>query len=237
MLRRRDSGESDRLLTLLTQERGKINVIAKGARKGSSRLAGSSEPLTHATFSLATTHRFPFVTQAQPKRSFPEIRSDYDKLLASLALLECTDALTTFDQPVDDLFAHLLASLEFMGKATRPGATLVWALVRMLEIEGLAPQWIECAISGEPLVENPALFSYSAGGYVRSEHSANLPDKFRVPAEALIGLSRIGNLDEPPQNLKFLLDCQTVLVRIVRDAGHQPLPSFATYLEAVRESE
>ena len=42
-LRRSDFGESDRLLTVLTPERGKIRLIAKGARKPSSRKSGHVE--------------------------------------------------------------------------------------------------------------------------------------------------------------------------------------------------
>lgn len=154
-----------------------------------------------------------------------------------MALLESIDNLTTFDQPVEDLFSHLLFALEHLGTHCNPAVALVWALVRTLNLEGIAPQWTECALSNEPLIENPAWFSYSAGGYVRTEQSANLPDKFRISAEALIGLSKIGELEDPPQHLRFQTDCLTALMRIIRDAGHHPVPSLVAYLEAVRESE
>ena len=46
VLRRRDFGEADRLLTLYTPERGKISALAKGARKPTSRKAGHVELYT-----------------------------------------------------------------------------------------------------------------------------------------------------------------------------------------------
>ena len=39
VLRRRDFDEADRLLTVLTRDRGKLTLLAKGARKISSRKA------------------------------------------------------------------------------------------------------------------------------------------------------------------------------------------------------
>jgi DNA repair protein RecO (recombination protein O) len=53
VLRRRDAGESDRALTLLTEERGLVEVVAKGARKVGSRLAGCSEPLAVCELEVA----------------------------------------------------------------------------------------------------------------------------------------------------------------------------------------
>ena len=64
VLHRTESGENDRRLTLLTLEQGKIDVIARGARKGGSRLAGISEPLVFAKMQLAVGRHRRFVTQA-----------------------------------------------------------------------------------------------------------------------------------------------------------------------------
>jgi len=53
VLRHSDYGEADRLLTLYTRQRGKMRVIAKGARKIASRKAGHIEPFTHVKLQLA----------------------------------------------------------------------------------------------------------------------------------------------------------------------------------------
>lgn len=53
VLRRADYGEADRLLTLLTPERGKLRVLAKGARKITSRKAGHIELFTQTQVLLA----------------------------------------------------------------------------------------------------------------------------------------------------------------------------------------
>ena len=41
VLRRLDYGETDRIVTLLTREYGKLGAIAKGARKGKSKVGAA----------------------------------------------------------------------------------------------------------------------------------------------------------------------------------------------------
>src|SRR5689334_21674488 len=45
-------GEADRVLHLYTAERGRVNAIAKGVRKTTSRFGGRLEPLTRAQLML-----------------------------------------------------------------------------------------------------------------------------------------------------------------------------------------
>jgi DNA repair protein RecO (recombination protein O) len=45
LLRRVDYGESDLVLTLLTQKLGKVSALARGARKSTRRFAGALEPM------------------------------------------------------------------------------------------------------------------------------------------------------------------------------------------------
>ena len=40
VLKGTDYGETDRIITLYTRERGKVHALAKGVRKGKSRLRG-----------------------------------------------------------------------------------------------------------------------------------------------------------------------------------------------------
>ena len=88
VLRRWDSGESDRRIALLTREHGKIYAVTRGARKANARLAGISEPMTHAMFGVAVGKANNYVTQAQPIEGFGHLRMDYKRLLCAFAWLE-----------------------------------------------------------------------------------------------------------------------------------------------------
>ena len=65
---------------MLSQEAGVMDVVAKGARKAASRLAGSSEPLSACILHVAEGKKNAFVTQVQPVSSFPGLRSPVPNL-------------------------------------------------------------------------------------------------------------------------------------------------------------
>lgn len=79
VLRRDDYGEADRLLTLLTPRSGKMRVMAKGARKTSSRKAGHVELFTRVTLMLARGRLFDIVTQAEAIETHRALREDLQR--------------------------------------------------------------------------------------------------------------------------------------------------------------
>ena len=65
ILRRRDIHDADRVLTALTPGEGKLELIAKGVRKTSSRKAGHLEPFVHVALTLAQGKRKLFSQQGE----------------------------------------------------------------------------------------------------------------------------------------------------------------------------
>ncbi len=74
VLRRRDLGEADRIVTVLTAERGKLRLVAKGSRRTSSKLAGHLEPFSAARLLVARTRGLDIISQAEMLESFPRLR-------------------------------------------------------------------------------------------------------------------------------------------------------------------
>ena len=234
MLRRRDSGESDRRLTLLTREQGKIEVVAKGARKAGSRLAGSSDSLTVSRLSLATGKKNSFITQTQPLTSFRGLRSDFERLSYALALCELYGAVLPFEQPDPEAFETLMASLSALESREKPLVALVWAELRLMSAEGFLPQFAESCLSGRPVEEAEAWVSPTAGGYVTAAESIAFPDRFRVKAEVLIGLARTAELDAPPPNLKLADECIVALFPFWRHIAETQLPANQAVVNEMR---
>ena len=76
VIRRRDQGEADRVLTLCTPQ-GKIEGIAKGARKVRSRKAGHIELFTRSSFVLSRLpNSWDIVSQAETVEPHALLRSD-----------------------------------------------------------------------------------------------------------------------------------------------------------------
>ena len=226
VLQRKDVGESDRLLTLLTEERGKFQIYAKGARKAGSRLAGSTEPFTLANFQVAEGRYRNFLRQAQIINNFSGLRTDYDKLSTAISLAELTIAFTEFDKTDPDLFKLIIHALDYLVERSNPKLVLIWTGLKMMENEGVSPHWITCSSTQKDLEEAEPLVSPSAGGYVSATCKNHYTDVFRTKAEVLIALHKLSGLGEPPNNLKLTDHCYSVFMKFGEYIAHRSFKSF-----------
>ncbi len=94
VLRRADFGEADRLLTVFTPHRGKLKLIAKGARKPTSRKSGHVELFSLGQFFVAVGRELDIVTQAETTESFLPLREDLLRTTYAYYLAELADAFT-----------------------------------------------------------------------------------------------------------------------------------------------
>lgn len=114
VMRRRDQGEADRVLTLCTPS-GKVDVLAKGARKVRSHKAGHIERFTRSSFVLSRVPNYwDIISQAETVRPHTRLRSD---LLRGAYARYATELLDRFfaegegGAAVFDLLNHTLAWL------------------------------------------------------------------------------------------------------------------------------
>ncbi|MBW4657079.1 MAG: DNA repair protein RecO [Drouetiella hepatica Uher 2000/2452] len=165
-------GESDRLLTILTEEFGLIRAVAPGSRKHKSSLGGRSSLFVVNHLLVARGKNLDKITQAESQESYPGLSQDLGKLtagqyLAELALMQAMD-----DHPQPELFCLLrehLSRLEKMPSATTLPC-LVQAIYHLLALAGLPPQVQTCCVTQQPITPNFADpdwrvgFSIFAGG-------------------------------------------------------------------------
>ena len=235
VLRRRDAGESDRRLTLLTLEEGKIDSVAKGARKSGSRLAGASEPLVATVLQLAPGKRNSFITQSQPQTSYPGLRKDYERLTFAIALAELYEALLPYQEPFPEAYQLLLASLQALQSHEKPKVAFVWAQVALLGVTGFLPQFSECVQTGQPVQEALPFLSPTAGGYVVADRALYLHDRFQARAEVLYGLSRMAELGDAPPNLRHAEEALIALFPFWRQIADRPLPGLESCVNEVKQ--
>lgn len=230
VLRRWDQGESDRRLSVLTRERGRILVTAKGARKGGSRLASSSEPLALATYQVAKGKVNAFITQAQTHAGFGALRQDYDRLILGLSFAELVSAIAPLEHPNPELFDLTVVALKTIETAANPLSASLWAQLHLMSVEGILPQWTTCSLSGVKLAEDPAWVSPTAGGYVCPSRGADYVDLSLAPMIVLVGLAKLINLPEPPPHMKQASEAMEVLARFWAHHAGRDLPALEVAL-------
>ena len=111
VLKRRNQGEADRIVTLFTKHHGKIVAVAKGVRRIHSRRAGSLEPGTQAQAFFATGKNFDIITEVKLINSFPRARTNLTKVTQLHQILEIVDLLTRENQDHPKVYQLLIDSL------------------------------------------------------------------------------------------------------------------------------
>jgi DNA repair protein RecO (recombination protein O) len=236
VLRRADAGENDRRLTLFTREQGKLDVVAKGARKGGSRLAGASEPLMVARIHLASGRVRRFVTQAEPVSSLPAVRADYSRLVCGLAIVELVGLHVPYEAPSPELFDDLLTALGALGGEAQPSLPLAWFAARLLVAEGQMPHWGQCAVTGKPLRASSVWYSPTAGGPLSEQEAQRFGDRRRVSAETLALVASMGGADVPPGQSARADEACAVLLHLWQGVLDAQLPAWQAAVYALRGS-
>jgi DNA repair protein RecO (recombination protein O) len=225
-------GENDRRLSILTQELGRLDVLAKGARKAGSRLAAVSEPMSVATLQLARGRIGTYVTQAQLQRGVPGIRRSYLAMLAGLAVCEAYAAVLPAGHEAPGAYETVVEALQAIDGSRDPVAAYVWAALKLLEREGAMPRFDACAVTGQVVRGAQRWISARAGGVVHESVADQFADRFRVSSEALIGLAKTAELDVAPNRLRRGSECARILHSFIRYLVERRLPATEALLAA-----
>lgn len=118
VLKRTSVGETDRVVTLLSQEFGKIAVVAKGVRKLTSSKRAYLEPGNHINAYCIATSSMPLLTQATLISDTNEVRSSLLKMRQLNQLLEIFDQLFVENELEPELFDLILETRESVLQST-----------------------------------------------------------------------------------------------------------------------
>lgn len=241
LVRQVDTGESDRVVTLLTEDRGKVSAIARGARRSRKRFGGALSffVLAEAELKPRRGSNLQLLARYDALETFPGISSQLGAIVHASYLTEVVGALCPEDHPEPQLLGILLEAYRRLGQRG-PNPTALRVLEhQILTVAGLAPQTRACAGCGRPLDpadEAPAGFDVGKGGLVCPVCA--LPDD-RVRPETVTTLQRLGDLglDEAEQlvlSAETHAELRRALTGSVVHAVGRPLKSLAFLRQVAR---
>lgn len=166
ILRRRNLGESDRILTVFSREIGKHRFVAKGVRRPGSRMAGQSEPYMIAHFQLARTRSLPIASQVEAVQAFPRLRASEEAIAAAGLMAERIEQLTAEDEAAPAVYALLESSLDLLDQGASPERVSLIFDLMLLRETGFRPGFQSCLECGETLAPAANGFHVERGGLV-----------------------------------------------------------------------
>jgi DNA repair protein RecO (recombination protein O) len=157
-------GDADRVVVLISPNRGKLRAVAKGVRKTKSRFGGRLEPFTHVDLVVYEGRNLETITQVSVIEAFPHLRSDLERVMAAGLMVEAADAVAQEGESSHRLFLLLQRGLTAL-EAGAGGSDLVSAfLLKLASVVGVAPALTGCAVCGRD--DHLERFSFSGGGVV-----------------------------------------------------------------------
>ena len=158
VLRETETKETDKILTLLTWEQGKIGVIARGARRKNCKFAAAAQPLAYAEWTLYRRGDWHYASDASTLDLFDGLRGDLTALALGCYMAELTEAVCPEAVPAPELLRHLLNGLYALSALHKPPALVKPAFeLRLLCLAGYEPLADACALCGREDPAEPAL--------------------------------------------------------------------------------
>lgn len=167
ILKRRDFGEADRLLTILTPAHGKLDVIAKGARKPTSTKTGHVELFTQADMLLHRGRDLFIAAQVEMMTPYLPLREDLQRGAYANYVVELLDRFT-LDGDEDSASAYrlLTQTLAHLCEDEDLRRAVRYYELRLLDEVGFRPELTECVLTHEIIQPEDQFFSYAEGGVV-----------------------------------------------------------------------
>lgn len=226
ILNSRPIGELDRMVEIFSEEHGRIQGIAKGARSFKNRFGGSLEPFTYCRLNLFKKRNGALyrIESADIIESFQKIRSDLTLLLHSSCMVDTLRKLIPFEDPSKAAFSLLYKSIGRMTAGEPSDKVLSYYQIRLLHLSGVGPRLDSCIKCSRTLRDLKVALSIAEGGPVCAFCRNKVAGKHIVVTGATIAIMRSWQSASLDHVKRFILTDHT------RKEIREILDMYTTYL-------
>lgn len=181
ILNRADFGEADRILSVLTPQLGRLRLLAKGARKPSSRKAGHVEPFTYVHLMVARGRNLDIVSQAEMLEPFRTLHDDLERISLAYYLAELISGFTEEGDENLPLFQLTLATLSRLCEEGDLMLALRFFEMRAVGLLGYKPELFFCVSCRAKLEPTTNYFMPEMGGVLCPRHGEGVREAITLP--------------------------------------------------------
>jgi DNA repair protein RecO (recombination protein O) len=146
--------DTSQIVTLFSQDHGKMSVVAKGIRNSQKGGAGGLDPMScvRAVIYKKSGRDLHLMSQCDRVRVFKGLADELKRIAGGMAAVELTNLAMPPEEPHADVYTLLVGTLEQLGNATRSAENaLYYYEVQLLGILGFRPELRSCVECGRSL--------------------------------------------------------------------------------------
>lgn len=212
VIRINDTGESDRVVTLLTRDYGILRAFANGSKKVKSSLHSRTGLLCCSQFSIYKSRDSYIIDDAQDIDVFFGLREDIEKISLAQYFCELMLELAPEFEPAGDYLRLILNALHLLEKNKRSPLLIKAALeLRLMCLAGYMPDLEGCCICGSTVSEqyffNPEAGTVRCGGCSSGGLRISSGVLAAMRHSCSVGIDKVYNFTLPPEQLKILGNC------------------------------
>lgn len=224
VLRARPLGEADRIVTLFSSERGKIDAVAKGVRRAKSHLAGRLEFGCESALTMHHGRSLDIIVTADIVRAPWEQLVDPERFSVASLVAELVDAFCEPDLALPDVYGLLAGMIGAIAASDAPRALVPRFSLRLLSALGLEPPMDTCVRCGGALAQDRAWADPDAGGIICERCRERWRDLVEFDAA---DLANIAGLTAPRGDARAMLQARprvaaAVDAIVVHHLGRRP---------------
>lgn len=204
VIREQTTGEQDRLVTILTREKGIIKGFVNGGRNPKNKNVAATGLLCYSDFSIEKTKRDIFVVkEATAKEVFFSLRENIVTLSLAQYFAELTYELGPREENSSE-FLSLLLNAIFLVTQGKKDMRLIKSVaeLRMLSLSGYMPSLVACASCGNYESEN-MYFDMNSGELFCEE--CNLKNSLQKLSLTTVSAMRYICFSEPQKIFSFTI--------------------------------
>lgn len=167
IMRAKEFGESDLLVSFFTSDRGRLDGVAKGARRSQKRFVNCLEIfcLANMEYEVRTHGRLAFLHSCKLLEGFPGLRGNFSSLSLASYMVELTGVLFPPNVADQRMFKLLRESLRALDKGKRPDVLRILFEARAMTLGGYAVNLDKCCVCGRTYAgAGRAVFNRDKGG-------------------------------------------------------------------------
>ncbi|MFW5976825.1 MAG: DNA repair protein RecO [Bacillota bacterium] len=169
VLKQFDLGESDKIITFYSKDKGKVRAVAKNARKGTSSISGKVLPFSFNNITIYRGSSIDRINQINSKYSFAVLRENLDKMAYASYMAEIVEKVGMEDDPLPAIFSLLLSTFYKMRDISEEKLIYLNLIfeIRVLAILGFKPEVTKCILCDNKIkLSSRNIFDISRGGMI-----------------------------------------------------------------------